>query len=101
MTGRTSGRNCPRCGEELVDADRRCGFCFHQRRDEAIATLVHAAKSYDTAANLARAEAVSTLRNLGYPTDQITKARALALDGYPVEQVLEILVGEGSEAVAA
>jgi Holliday junction resolvasome RuvABC DNA-binding subunit len=98
---KTSGRICTRCAEPLRDAERGCVFCHEERREDAIKKLAAAAKFHDSAANLARAEAISTLRNLGYPTDQITKARAYALDGYSVERVLEVLAGEGSEVVAA
>lgn len=80
-------------------SQRICSRCA-ERREEAVKKLVYAAKSCDSAANLARAEAISTLRHLGYSTKQVVKARALALDGYPVERVLEVLAGEG-EAVAA
>lgn len=86
-----TGRYCPRCGEDLVDQDRPCGFCVQERREEAARKLVAAAPSNDTAALLARAEANSTLRALGYPEETITKARAGALDGFSVEQVLEVL----------
>lgn len=96
-----NGRYCPRCGEDLVDGDRRCGFCVSERRDEAAKKLVAAAASSDSAALLARAEANSTLRALGYPEDTIIKARAAALDGFSLEQVLEVLAGEDVGAVAA
>lgn len=95
-----SQRICGRCAEPLVDPDRPCGFCVGERREEAVRKLVHAAKSHDSAANLARAEAISTLRNLGYSTQQVVKARAHALDGCSVDEVLEVLAGEGEVVVA-
>jgi Holliday junction resolvasome RuvABC DNA-binding subunit len=74
-----------------VDPERRCEFCFGERREQAIRKLIRAAKFSDSAANLARAEAASTLRSLGYSTDELLKARAHALDGHSLEQILAVL----------
>jgi hypothetical protein len=95
-----SQRICSRCAEPLVDPDRPCGFCIGERREAAVRKLVAAAKSNDSAANLARAEANSTLRSLGYSTQQVGNAKSHALDGCSVDEVLEVLA-EDSEAVAA
>ena len=98
---RTSGRICSRCAEPLVDADRAYEFCKGERREQAVKKLVHAACFHDSAANLARAEATSTLRSLGYSKDQIARAKAFALDGYSVEMVLEVLAGDKPPAEVA
>jgi len=91
---------CVRCGEPLVDPTRPCGFCREERKREAVVTLVAAIKSSSNPSLAARALAIDTLRNLGYSQQQVRMARANALDGYSVDQILEGLEAD-VEAVAA
>jgi len=91
---------CTRCGESLVNPELPCGFCVDERRREAVATLVAAAPSGGDAALLARVEAIETLRNLGHSQEQVIHARARALDGHSVEEIVEGLTAESLEAVA-
>lgn len=91
--------SCLRCGEFLVDPQRPCGFCTDERRRNAVTTLVAAAKSSDNAALLARVEAIDTLRSLGFSRKQVLHARARALDGHSVEEILEGLVDGAAPAI--
>jgi hypothetical protein len=93
---------CIRCAEPLVDPSRGCGFCRGERLNEAVTQLVAAAKSSDNAALLARVDAIDTLRSLGFSSEQVVLARAQALDGRSVGQILEGLIdgARGLEAVA-
>jgi uncharacterized pyridoxal phosphate-containing UPF0001 family protein len=90
---------CVRCGEDLVDANRPCGFCEADRRRDAVLKLVAAAKSTDTAALAARVDAIDTLRSLGHSKEQVLLARARALDGDPVGEILNGLLAGGAERV--
>lgn len=72
-----------------------------QRIREAVTVFVATSESGGELAHTRRMEAKQTLENLGFSEDQILSARAHALDGYSVEQVLEVLAGEGSEVVVA
>lgn len=94
-------RICGRCAEPLVDPERRCEFCFGERRELAIRKLIRAARSSDSAANLARAEAISTLRSLGFSTERVLQARAHALDGRSMEQIVDVLELQEQMEVAA
>lgn len=91
---------CVRCGEQLADSGRTCGFCVGERRREAVVALVAAAGSSDNASLLARVDAIDTLRNLGHSQTEVLRARAGALDGYSVDQILKGLEAD-VEAVAA
>jgi len=93
---------CKRCAEPLVLApdDGYCVWCREERRLDAVRSLVAAAKSTSSASLAARADAIDTLRNLGYSKDQVIEARARALDGFSVEEILEGLVEAGEVAVA-
>jgi hypothetical protein len=71
-----------------------------QRIREAAVVLVATANSGGDVACRERARAIQSLESLGYSTQQVVKARAHALDGFSVDEVLEVLAGEG-EAVAA
>jgi hypothetical protein len=95
-----SAAACLRCGESLRNPDEACGFCIGERRHEAVTTLVAAATSTSSASLAARADAIDTLRNLGYSKDQVIEARAKALDGFSVEEILEGLVEAGEVVVA-
>lgn len=90
---------CVRCAEELVDAERPCGFCREERIREAVEVLRASAKSGGDRALLARVEAVVTLRNYGFTQEQVLLARAHALDGHSTERILEVL-GERAEVAA-
>lgn len=96
---RTTRSTCIRCGEELVDATRPCGFCREERVRDAVALLVAAASNSSDAALLQRVDAIDTLRSLRYSKEQVLRARAQALDGLSTEEILEGL--NQVEAVAA
>jgi hypothetical protein len=91
---------CVRCSEPLVDGKRPCEFCRGEKREEAVRTLLSAAKSSSNASLAARADAIDTLRNLGHSPSQVLRARAHALDGHSVETVLGVLLDK-DQAVAA
>lgn len=93
--------SCVRCGESLVDGVRGCPFCIYERRREAVTTLVACSQSGGDAALCARAMAIDTLRNLGHDQDAVLLARARALDGYSVGEIVEGLVGDGELAGVA
>jgi len=90
---------CNRCGESLVNPELPCGFCVGRRRESAVRVLVAAAKSVSDAALGARAEAIAALRNIGHSQEQVLLARAQALDGLSVEEIVDGLVAD--ERVAA
>lgn len=97
-----SAAACIRCGESLVDATRRCEFCAGERRLKAVRTLVAAAKATSDASLAARADAIDTLRGLGYSRWQVIEARAQALDGFSAEEIIAKLnAGQDREPVAA
>lgn len=85
---------CGRCAESLVDPARPCGFCRAEREHAAVRILVAAANNSSDAALAHRADAIDTLRLLGYSKAQVLQARAKALDGCSVEEILEGLAGE-------
>jgi hypothetical protein len=91
---------CLRCGENLVESARPCTFCIGERRDAAVRKLLAAAKSGGDIALAARADAILTLRSLGYTDAQVLHARAQAVDGHSVEEIVERLEGAGLGAVA-
>jgi hypothetical protein len=82
---------CKRCGEPLVLApdDGYCVWCREERVRDAVTKLAAAAKAGGDAALAARVDAIDTLRNLGYSKAQVIHARAQAVDGHSVEQILE------------
>ncbi len=92
---------CSRCGESLVNPEEPCGFCVDERRQEAVAHLVAAAKSTDNAALVARVDAIDILRNLGHSKEEVLHARARALDGHSVEEIVEGLVEDERVGVGA
>jgi alkylhydroperoxidase family enzyme len=92
---------CPRCGEDLRNPGEPCRFCRLDRIEKAVDQLRAAAKSTSNAALLARVEAIDTLRNCGFTSEQVLQARAHALDGHSTARILEVLGAEESEAVAA
>ena len=78
---RDSEAACIQCGEVVVDPSRGCGFCWGERVEVAVKTLVAAAKpSTGNAALAARVDAIDTLRSLGFTKEQVLRARARALD---------------------
>lgn len=83
---------CTRCGESLVNPELPCVFCVGERRHEAVKALAAAAPSTSDASLLARVEAIDTLRNLGHDQKEVLLARARALDGHSVEEIVEGLV---------
>jgi hypothetical protein len=83
---------CSRCGESLVNPDLPCGFCICERRHAAVTQLVAAATSTSNPALVARVNAIDTLRNLGHSSEEVLLARARALDGHSVEEIVEGLV---------
>jgi hypothetical protein len=84
---------CRRCGATLRDATKTCGTCRVDRIETHVRTLVSAARSADSAAVKARADAVTALRCFGFTAEQMIEVRAQALDGHSVSQILEGLAG--------
>lgn len=97
----TTTVSCARCGEPLVDPNRPCTFCIGEKREEAVKVLVAAAKPISDASAVARVDAIDTLRNLGHTQDEVLLARARALDGHSVEEIVEGLVADERVGVAA
>jgi hypothetical protein len=83
---------CARCAETLVDPGLPCQFCIGERREQAVKVLVAAAKPTSSASAVARVDAIDTLRNLGHSQEEVIRARAKALDGGSVEEIVEGLV---------
>jgi Holliday junction resolvasome RuvABC DNA-binding subunit len=81
--------SCRRCGATLVDSTKPCGVCRADRIEAHVTTLVSSARSTDSASIKARADAVSALRAFGYTQPQVVEARAQALDGWSVAQILD------------
>lgn len=92
---------CTRCAEALINPELPCQFCVGEKRENAVKALVAAAHSGGDAALLARAEAIETLRNLGHSSEQVLLARAQALDGLSVEEIVEGLVADERVGAAA
>lgn len=92
---------CVRCAETIVNPEEPCGFCVGERRLEAVTTLVSAAGSGGDAALLARVDAIDTLRNLGHSPDEVLMARARALDGHSVQDIVDGLIADERLAVTA
>jgi len=88
---------CSRCAEPLVDAERPCVFCTC----ELVGKIVELTGTETDRALLCRAEAVSSLRELGYSQRQVLLLRAKAIEGKSVEQILEGLVDGAERGVAA
>ena len=88
---------CIRCGENLVDPTKGCMFCWGERLDVAVKTLVNAAESTDNAALVARVDAIDTLRSLGFSSEQVVHARARALDGHDAGEIAAQLKEQASE----
>lgn len=84
---------CSRCNESLVDSIRGCEFCRGERREKAVRVLVAATKSSSNVALSARAQSISTLRSLGHSKAEVLHARARAVDGHSVEEILDGLLG--------
>lgn len=91
---------CSRCAEALVNPEQPCGFCVGERREEAVKTLVATASTTSDATAVARVDAIDTLRNLGHSADEVVLARARALDGGSVEEIVEALVADERAGVA-
>ena len=89
---------CVRCGETLRDASEPCGFCQQERMRDAATKLVAASKATSNAALVTRVDAIDTLRRLGFSQAVVLQARANAVDGCSVEEILDRLLGVG-EAV--
>jgi Holliday junction resolvasome RuvABC DNA-binding subunit len=85
--------SCRRCGATLIDSTKPCGVCRADRIEAHVTTLVSSARSTDSAAIKARADAVTALRAFGFTQQQVVEARAKALDGYSVQEILRGLVG--------
>jgi hypothetical protein len=90
---------CQRCGATLRDASRSCGVCRADRVEAHVRTLVASAGSFSTPALKAKADAVVSLRSLGFSQQEVIEVRAQALDGWSVAKILEGLAE--SEAVPA
>lgn len=97
---RARGR-CPRCGEGLVDLSRPCGFCELERKETAVTTLCGTERSGGNQALVDRADAVDTLRCMGYSREQVRLVKELAAEGQSVDDVLQILGEPDTEGVAA
>jgi len=96
-----SKSGCIRCGEPLADPKRPCGFCIGERTRETVTVLVSAAGNTSNAALFQRVCAIQTLRSLGYTDWQAVEARAKALDGYSVEEIVDGLGCERAPDLAA
>jgi hypothetical protein len=91
---------CVRCGESLSNPAEPCGFCVHERRHEAVTTLVQVCGRWGSEV-AQRADAIDTLRTLGHSKEEVLHARARAFDGHSVEDILEGLCGDEREPLAA
>jgi hypothetical protein len=91
---------CPKCGARLVDRTAPCGLCVCDRRESAVKALVAAASSSSNASLLARVRSNRHLRNLGHSREEVLLARARAVDGCSVAEIVDGLVGD-REAVGA
>lgn len=83
---------CLRCAEALVNPEEPCAFCVGEKRESAVKALLAAAKSGGNAALVTRVDAMDALRNLGHSSEQVLLARAQALDGLSVEEIVRGLV---------
>lgn len=93
--------SCPRCKEQLVDADLGCVFCRHEREREAVLILIAAAGNPSDAALATQVDAIDTLRNLGYSKEQVLRAREHAVEGKTADRILEALAADERVEVAA
>jgi len=71
-----------------------------ERREAAVKTLVATSRSGGVAAASARLDALKTLQNIGHSQAEVRLARARALEGCSVEEIVEGLV-ESERGVAA
>lgn len=92
---------CPTCGSGLIDLTRPCGLCELDRREYAAWMLITAKRRARDKAFAARAEAIDTLRGMGYSREQVRLVKELATEGQSVDDVLQVLGEPDTEGVAA
>jgi hypothetical protein len=72
----------------------------HEEAEAAIRLLISAAGEESGAAQVIRADAIDILATIGFKPEAIAAARTRALDGWPVEEIVERLSPQLAEAVA-